>query len=802
MALFSSPRAARAGSSYPWLVIAALLLLVLAPCTPADAQQTWPCPLRSVDRTVTICRPVSSVTYDSPIRVLAGSAHSQVVYRMQVYLDGVKVYQQNGDQADTNLIVTPGTHRLTVQAVDALGTFKETIYVTIRNRSYPRFAYLANSDGTTSAFTIEADSGYLRHDGYVLSGDKPSGIASTWRGFVYVADNGDGHVFGYKRAQDGRLVPIAGSPFECCATCRDIAIDAAGKFAYVLDGHHWDVKGFSINASTGALTPLSQSPVPAGEVSSSITISSRGAVFVTNWATNDVSAYVADSTSGALTPVAGSPFKAGTAPAAAAVDPFGTRLYVVNSILNTISAFKIYSGKLSSFGGTIATGSEPVSIAMYPSGGFIFVANKASNSISVYKLDIDGLPKLTGTFATASSPSALKVDVQGKYLYVAQSSAPYEISVYKINLTTGALTYLRKVRTRANGTALAVAYGPASVSFVPGYIYVGTANRTTKTGKIFAFSIGDDGALTPVSGSPWSHPTGVVSLAVHPTGKMLYAPGFEPAQFQGLIGQYKVNLSTGALSSVGAYTQQPEVQSPNMVVEASGRFAYATSPMYDGVEQGFWGWSLTSTYTLGGWLWYGGDVLEPFIFLEPTGRYAYEWEYFDRINSKTGQLELGAYHQLDYDSKMVAYPSGRFMFSVSTESNQITSFSISGSTGKLTMTGTALSTGQQPVAVTIEPYGNFVYVANKGSNNVTAYKVNRTNGTLTKVGTYTAGTSPVGITADPSGRYIYVVNEVSMDISAYRINQTTGALTAVVGSPYHLSTSGMATSIINIGIVR
>jgi 6-phosphogluconolactonase (cycloisomerase 2 family) len=438
---------------------------------------------------------------------------------------------------------------------------------------------------------------------------------------------------------------------------------------------------------------------------------------------------------------------------------------------------------------------------MYPSGGFIFVANKASSTISVFKLDIYGTPNKVGTFTTAKNPSAVKVDVQGKYLLVAHSAAPYEMAAYKINLTTGTLTYVRSMRTRPAATALAVSYGPQSLGFGSGYLYVGTANRTTRTGKVFGFAIGSRGVLTPISGSPWTHPTGVVSLAAHPTGRMLYAPGFEPAQFQGLIGQYSVNLSTGVLTNVGAYTQQPEVQSPNMVVESSGRFAYANSPMYDGVEQGFWGWALTSSLKLGSWLWYGADDYQRFVYLEPTGRFAYLGELVEKISPTTGAMLywISEPHDFDY---MAAYPSGRYFFAIATGANEVKSYTINGSTGKLTMVGSAVSTGYSPVAITVDPYGNFVFVANKNSNDVSEYKVNRGNGTLTLIRTFSCGTAPVGITTDITGRYLFVVNSVSLDVSAFEIDQATGRLTAVAGSPFHLAASGEATSILNIGKVQ
>jgi len=51
---------------------------------------------------------------------------------MQIYLDGVKVYQAYASTLDTYVSMAAGTHRLTVQAKDTSGViFKSTEYITV-----------------------------------------------------------------------------------------------------------------------------------------------------------------------------------------------------------------------------------------------------------------------------------------------------------------------------------------------------------------------------------------------------------------------------------------------------------------------------------------------------------------------------------------------------------------------------------------------------------------------------------------------------------------------------------------------
>jgi hypothetical protein len=88
-----------------------------------------PCVGTGANETVTICAPSSGQTVISPVEVTAAATDSLTVKYLQIYVDGVKVYQVAGASLDTNVTLTSGTHRLTVQANDGVN-FKSTIYVT------------------------------------------------------------------------------------------------------------------------------------------------------------------------------------------------------------------------------------------------------------------------------------------------------------------------------------------------------------------------------------------------------------------------------------------------------------------------------------------------------------------------------------------------------------------------------------------------------------------------------------------------------------------------------------------------
>ena len=91
------------------------------PCTPAT------------DPGVAICEPADGATVASPVHIVATSkSTSSPVTVMQIYVDGGKKYEINAPSIDTSLAMTNGTHRLTVQGVNAANqVFKQTIYITV-----------------------------------------------------------------------------------------------------------------------------------------------------------------------------------------------------------------------------------------------------------------------------------------------------------------------------------------------------------------------------------------------------------------------------------------------------------------------------------------------------------------------------------------------------------------------------------------------------------------------------------------------------------------------------------------------
>ena len=136
-----------------------------------------------------------------------------------------------------------------------------------------------------------------------------------------------------------------------------------------------NISGYSINLTTGALSPLGTSPFgPITGGLASVTVDPTGSsVYLAG--PGGVSIYTINQNStdfggggfppkdlyGQLTP-AGSPF--GGATSFAAVDYTGTFLYAANKSSNDVSAYTLSSGVKSIAGSPFSTGSGPVSIAL------------------------------------------------------------------------------------------------------------------------------------------------------------------------------------------------------------------------------------------------------------------------------------------------------------------------------------------------------------------------------------------------------------------------------------------------------
>jgi 6-phosphogluconolactonase (cycloisomerase 2 family) len=168
---------------------------------------------------------------------------------------------------------------------------------------------------TVSAFTVNSSDGSLTQiSGSPFSvGNGPNSLAVDPAGkFAYVADVGSFDITVLSISGEGVLAAVAGSPFATGNNPQAITMHKSGKFLYVATvtpsnptpGAIW---AYSVDASTGAIMPLAESPFPAGQLPSSITTDSSGMfLYTTDIVAGQVLGYSIDQSTGALTPIPGS----------------------------------------------------------------------------------------------------------------------------------------------------------------------------------------------------------------------------------------------------------------------------------------------------------------------------------------------------------------------------------------------------------------------------------------------------------------------------------------------------------------
>jgi 6-phosphogluconolactonase len=277
--------------------------------------------------------------------------------------------------------------------------------------------------------------------------------------------------------------------------------------------------------------------------------------------------YREDPNSGILTQLATSPVTAGPGVQSLAVNPSGKYLYAANAGEDDVSFFEIQPyGQLLEQPPRTPVGTSPTLLVMDSAGNYLYVANSGSQNISVLSIGSNGtLSQVGNPFQVGISPLNMKISPSGNFLYVTgaspQAGTPGYIEVLSIN--TSAASPLKLVAITQPGSS------PYGLEISPNGNYLYTANFGDNT--ISEFTIGSNGLLTPIAGSPIGETfTGPVSLLVDPSGKYLYIAN---QQSSGNVAGYTIG-SNGALSLLSS-SPFPTSAQPNFITsDPAGNFLF------------------------------------------------------------------------------------------------------------------------------------------------------------------------------------------------------------------------------------
>ena len=305
-------------------------------------------------------------------------------------------------------------------------------------------AFSIDSSGMLTALASTADSDL----GRFITGNMLTAASGK---FLLVTDSAATHIKVFSIDQKtGGLTSVTGSPFAIGgAGGGSLALDSSGKYLY--SPYQDGVAAFSFSSSTGALSPLANSPFTDGSSPFAGAVDPSGKFFYTTGSTvqTGFSVYALNSGTGALTPVAGSPFVTplSTGPYNLVVVPAGGTVYATVPSNNAVLGMSIdpVSGTPSSVAGSpFSAVDTDMFLGLSPTGKFLYTCNEGNGTISAFAVDSasGSLTPIAGTpFGFSNCGATVTVDPSGKYLYAANPGGD-SITAFSIDATTGVLTML------------------------------------------------------------------------------------------------------------------------------------------------------------------------------------------------------------------------------------------------------------------------------------------------------------------------------------------------------------------------
>lgn len=285
----------------------------------------------------------------------------------------------------------------------------------------------------------------------------------------------------------------------------------------------------SLTAGCGQFFPKSgNTPPPSG---------SGSYFYLGNLTGLNVSGYSV-TTSNTVASVSGSGLNIAVGVNAITTTPSGTYLYAASEIGGAIYGYALGSnGSLTLLNNSSAliTGVSPLVMQVDPSGQWL-IAVDASPTATIFSINTSsGLLTQTGTLALdAGTPSGITFTPDNTKMYVALNTGG--VDIFTFSASSGVLKKTGLLSPKQNVNAdYGVAVDPANK-----YLFV------TETGinAVRVLSIGTNGALTELSGSPYATGAGPNGVLVDATGSYVYVTNKTDGTISGFL-----------LSATGGLTQ-------------------------------------------------------------------------------------------------------------------------------------------------------------------------------------------------------------------------------------------------------
>ena len=309
---------------------------------------------------------------------------------------------------------------------------------------------------------------------------------------------------------------------------------------------------------------------------------------------NQIFGFTIDASSGALTPMPTSPFAAPTFPGYAVADPSSRFLYVsssgANSMMGVILAYSINqsTGALTAIpgfqfplvDGGIVTLEE---LTIDPSGKFLYAAiqepdtgppNSPNLAVAAFAINhTDGTltPVSSSPFAIGASTigaTPIEIGPSGQFLYIAYSdfgNSTNDATAFSIDPATGALTMVPGGPVRVDTP------GPETATIDPRgkFLYLGSQFCAGECGVLSTL------AIDAISGTLTTHgstPSVAENVAFNPSGNLAFGV------FLQAVTVYSADPTSGALTTLaGGLNFSGVYDIGGLAVDPSGNFAYSVT---------------------------------------------------------------------------------------------------------------------------------------------------------------------------------------------------------------------------------
>jgi 6-phosphogluconolactonase (cycloisomerase 2 family) len=259
----------------------------------------------------------------------------------------------------------------------AIGANPTTVAVDPQNR----FLFVGDMTyGELHVFAINSSTGALSEAGTSphATVQEPVAIAIDPSGtHMYVADMDSDSVGGFSVGATGALTPIAGSPFATSGARGfgdDVVINAAGTFVYVHDLAN--IYCFKVSERTGALTLLETIAGPRAP--GGIALDPHGTfLYAVGAGTNSILTYSMNASTGRLTPAGSSPMLERNGAYTISISPTGRFAYTIENN-NDLVSYALKNGEFTPVG-TAYKQVYGQRIGVDPSGRFLYVPQACGN---------------------------------------------------------------------------------------------------------------------------------------------------------------------------------------------------------------------------------------------------------------------------------------------------------------------------------------------------------------------------------------------------------------------------------------